>query len=114
MTTCKVVYTFLTLRDKTLPMRVSLKLKQLVHVQLKILFEESSSILFLIISCLNLECIPGYFGSCCKYACRYPNYGKECQLKCVCAEENCNHIIGCVQRSNAHVIFFYKSLTLNS
>lgn len=104
MTTCEVVYTFLTLRDKTLPMRVSLKLKQLV--QLKIFFEESS-ILFL--SCLILECLPGYFGSCCKYACRYPNYGKECQLKCVCAEENCNHIIGCVQRSNAHVIFFIRA-----
>lgn len=46
--------------------------------------------------------------------CRYPNYGKECQSECMCDEENYNHIIGYVQRSNAHVIYFYKSLTLNS
>lgn len=72
-------------------------------VQLKIVFDCSSSVIFL--SCFNLECLPGYFGSYCKNACRYPNYGKECQSECVCDEENCNHITGCVQRSNAHVIF---------
>uniref|UniRef100_A0A8W8JCL2 Uncharacterized protein n=1 Tax=Magallana gigas TaxID=29159 RepID=A0A8W8JCL2_MAGGI len=46
------------------------------------------------------ECLPGYFGSCCNYTCRYPNYGKECQSECVCDEENCNHIIGYVQRTS--------------
>ncbi|XP_052710556.1 uncharacterized protein LOC128184945 [Crassostrea angulata] len=46
------------------------------------------------------ECLPGYYGSCCNYTCRYPNYGKECQSECMCDEENYNHIIGYVQRTS--------------
>ncbi|XP_065928285.1 uncharacterized protein [Magallana gigas] len=58
------------------------------------------------------ECLPGYFGSYCKYACRYLNYGKECQSECVCDEENCNHITGCVQRTS-NKTFWTTNLPLN-
>lgn len=41
------------------------------------------------------ECLPGYHGPLCNMACRYPNYGEECQLQCLCKEEQCDHITGC-------------------
>lgn len=56
-----------------------------------------SSILFSI-----LECLSGYYGPSCSYPCRYPNYGKDCQSKCVCDEERCNPIKGCEQKSNPY------------
>lgn len=50
-----------------------------------------------------LGCLSGYFGQSCIFACRYPNYGKDCQSECLCDEEICNHITGCEQKSNAYV-----------
>ena len=29
------------------------------------------------------------------FPCRFPSYGKGCQLECNCKEELCNHISGC-------------------
>nr|XP_022295537.1 uncharacterized protein LOC111105500 [Crassostrea virginica] len=40
-------------------------------------------------------CGTGYHGPNCFLACRYPNYGRECQEECYCKEKNCNHITGC-------------------
>lgn len=51
------------------------------------------------------ECLPGYHGPLCNMTCRYPNYGEDCQLKCLCEEEQCDHISGCVWKSN---IFAYS------
>lgn len=45
-----------------------------------------------------VKCSPGYHGPLCNMACRYPNYGKECQLQCLCEEEQCNPITGCVRK----------------
>ncbi|XP_061177281.1 uncharacterized protein LOC133186014 [Saccostrea echinata] len=43
------------------------------------------------------ECQPGYIGSKCSIPCRYPNYGHDCQYKCICVQEFCNHIFGCIK-----------------
>eukprot|EP00105_Crassostrea_gigas_P011581 XP_011427316.1 PREDICTED: uncharacterized protein LOC105328239 [Crassostrea gigas] len=43
------------------------------------------------------DCIPGYFGNDCNITCRYPNYGQNCQLECICGKKFCNHISGCEQ-----------------
>nr|XP_022294754.1 uncharacterized protein LOC111104879 [Crassostrea virginica] len=40
-------------------------------------------------------CQQGFFGPNCKFPCRFPNYGKRCQLECNCTEELCNNISGC-------------------
>ncbi|XP_062585871.1 multiple epidermal growth factor-like domains protein 11 [Saccostrea cucullata] len=40
------------------------------------------------------ECKAGYFGPNC-LPCRYPNYGKGCQMFCNCEMENCSYITGC-------------------
>lgn len=32
--------------------------------------------------------------------CRYPNYGYDCQRGCMCEEDSCNHVTGCLQTSN--------------
>lgn len=50
--------------------------------------------------CTLAECLPGYHGPLCNMACRYPNYGEECQLQCLCEEEKCDHITGCVLKSS--------------
>ncbi|XP_078313937.1 uncharacterized protein LOC144619539 isoform X2 [Crassostrea virginica] len=39
-------------------------------------------------------CGTGYHGPNCLLACRYPNYGRECQEECYCKEKNCNHVTG--------------------
>lgn len=44
-------------------------------------------------------CLSGYFGQSCIFACRYPNYGQNCQSECLCDEEICNHITGCEQKT---------------
>lgn len=48
------------------------------------------------------ECFPGYHGTLCNMTCRYPNYGEDCQLGCLCEEEQCDHISGCVRKSNVY------------
>ena len=50
---------------------------------------------------LLVACSAGYFGPNCSLPCRYPNYGVECQFECVCDMENCSHITGCQNSSNA-------------
>lgn len=49
---------------------------------------------------LIIVCSPGYHGPFCNMICRYPNYGEDCQLNCLCDEEQCDHITGCVGKSN--------------
>ncbi|XP_061195998.1 cell death abnormality protein 1-like [Saccostrea echinata] len=41
------------------------------------------------------ECNTGYFGQNCRRPCRYPNYGKGCQMRCNCEKENCSSKTGC-------------------
>nr|XP_022291021.1 uncharacterized protein LOC111102523 [Crassostrea virginica] len=54
-----------------------------------------------LILCMDLQvktssgCVQGFFGENCELPCRYPNYGQDCQLECVCTMELCNHISGC-------------------
>lgn len=65
---------------------------------------------------LNLslpECSPGYQGPNCSYACRYPNYGDDCQSFCDCVELQCDHITGCRQLSNVHDYALHSSYNLS-
>lgn len=55
----------------------------------------------------TLECKAGYFGNKCKHLCRYPNYGKLCQIVCNCTEKDCDHISGCQGTICRHVTRFY-------
>nr|XP_011427321.2 N-acetylglucosamine-1-phosphodiester alpha-N-acetylglucosaminidase-like [Crassostrea gigas] len=48
------------------------------------------------------KCLSGYQGPNCSYACRYPNYGDDCQSFCDCVELQCDHITGCRQLSELH------------
>uniref|UniRef100_K1R8D8 Tyrosine-protein kinase receptor Tie-1 n=1 Tax=Magallana gigas TaxID=29159 RepID=K1R8D8_MAGGI len=41
------------------------------------------------------ECLPGYYGDQCNKTCRHPNYGHNCQLNCMCEEDQCDPITGC-------------------
>lgn len=41
------------------------------------------------------ECSNGRIGHYCEISCPYPNYGKECQLRCQCNEELCDPATGC-------------------
>lgn len=40
-------------------------------------------------------CPTGYTGHDCKKPCRYPSFGIDCQLRCCCAQNRCNHMFGC-------------------
>lgn len=40
-------------------------------------------------------CPTGYTGHDCKKTCRYPSFGIDCQLRCCCAQNRCNHMFGC-------------------
>ncbi|XP_052711775.1 multiple epidermal growth factor-like domains protein 10 [Crassostrea angulata] len=42
-----------------------------------------------------IECISGHFGPICNNTCRYPTYGKECQLICLCDVTDCSYAHGC-------------------
>ncbi|XP_061196049.1 cell death abnormality protein 1-like [Saccostrea echinata] len=42
----------------------------------------------------SIACPPGYFGSYCELPCRYPNYGKGCQMECKCDKRLCDHTTG--------------------
>lgn len=44
----------------------------------------------------------GYHGPNCSMACRYPNYGNGCQSGCLCGEDQCDPITGCVWKSNVY------------
>lgn len=65
--------------------------------------------LLLILLHLLLACLSGYYGPNCTLPCRFPNYGTECQLKCDCDEQQCNHTIGCRSANilSFHFPFFY-------
>lgn len=41
------------------------------------------------------ECKKGYFGPSCTRPCRFPNYGVDCQSKCECEQQQCDHTTGC-------------------
>ena len=56
---------------------------------------EYSFITFFLQINLFVGCGTGYHGPNCFLACRYPNYGRECQEECYCKEKNCNHVTGC-------------------
>lgn len=57
-----------------------------------------------------VDCPSGYYGPFCSEKCRYPNYGIKCQSECLCEEQHCNHITGCLTQSNeiARVISILK------
>ena len=57
---------------------------------------EYSFITFFLQINLFVGCGTGYHGPNCFLACRYPNYGRECQEECYCKEKNCNHVTGCL------------------
>lgn len=42
-----------------------------------------------------VECSPGYTGRDCVYMCQYPDYGKDCFMRCECTAEMCDHRSGC-------------------
>lgn len=63
--------------------------------------------------CTLAECLPGYHGPLCNMACRYPNYGEECQLQCLCEEEQCDHITGCVWKTTCNVLLDLFNLEKN-
>ncbi|XP_061196767.1 cell death abnormality protein 1-like [Saccostrea echinata] len=48
----------------------------------------------------------GFFGPNCSSPCRYPNYGKNCQEKCKCAQEFCDIADGCRNSSECKMGFF--------
>lgn len=41
------------------------------------------------------ECPLGYTGIDCAYTCFYPDYGKDCFMKCECTAEMCDFRSGC-------------------
>lgn len=57
-----------------------------------------------------LDCPSGYLGPFCSDRCRYPNYGIECQSECLCEEQHCNHVTGCLTLSidTSRVILILK------
>uniref|UniRef100_A0A8W8JE21 Uncharacterized protein n=1 Tax=Magallana gigas TaxID=29159 RepID=A0A8W8JE21_MAGGI len=84
-------------------------------------------IILLFISHVDLDvvstqtCPPGYHGPLCNMTCRFPNYGEECQLKCLCEEEKCDHTAGCVGNNTTNVMpventtqFLHTSASVNS
>ena len=64
---------------------------------------EYSFIIFFLQIYLFVGCGAGYHGANCFLACRYPNYGRECQKECYCKEKNCNHITGCFNGEKLHL-----------
>lgn len=51
------------------------------------------------------ECLPGYYGDQCNKTCRHPNYGHNCQLNCMCEEDQCDPITGCDSKSKIWLYF---------
>ncbi|XP_078328081.1 uncharacterized protein LOC111103303 isoform X2 [Crassostrea virginica] len=54
------------------------------------------------VSALNTTssgCIEGFVGGNCSLQCRFPSYGKLCQLECNCSMKLCNHISGCPKQA---------------
>lgn len=47
-------------------------------------------------TCLNLECEAGKIGPQCEIVCPYPWYGKQCLSKCLCSENHCDPVDGCI------------------
>lgn len=68
---------------------------------LEFLFDFLSFKISGLLSRLLLECIPGYFGPYCSNTCRYPTYGKGCQLHCFCDVSVCDYVQGCRRKGNA-------------
>lgn len=62
-------------------------------------------LLFVDLSVVSTKnCSKGYHGPLCDITCRYPNYGKDCQSECLCGEEQCDHITGCVWNNARNVL----------
>ncbi|XP_062581445.1 uncharacterized protein LOC134243231 [Saccostrea cucullata] len=57
------------------------------------------------------KCSVGYFGVNCTGTCRYPNYGKDCQLRCYCDKMYCNASLGCIFSADERdkELFYYIS-----
>ncbi|XP_062602583.1 multiple epidermal growth factor-like domains protein 11 [Saccostrea cucullata] len=48
-----------------------------------------------IFRCAKQDCPAGYFGDFCEEKCRFPSYGKNCQLICDCGGKLCHVVKGC-------------------
>uniref|UniRef100_K1Q8F9 Uncharacterized protein n=1 Tax=Magallana gigas TaxID=29159 RepID=K1Q8F9_MAGGI len=56
------------------------------------------------------ECYDMSQGPYCNRKCRHPNYGINCQNDCMCDEQHCNHITGCLIKSNNFAGILHRCL----
>lgn len=60
--------------------------------------------------CIHIECPLGYKDGNCEQPCEFPSFGEDCQKKCNCTHEICDHISGCMFESkiSRYVFYIYK------